>query len=287
MPIRSMTAYASGERSTPWGTLGCELRAVNHRFLELGTRLPDELRALEPALRERVAGRVSRGKLDLSLRLRPGDGSVSLQLDQALVQRLGELAGDLRGHFPELRVGLVELLQFPGVLQSKAGDPAELQAQALALLDSVLDDFVAGREREGGKLVAAILERVDGIERIAGEVRGLVPLIREGQRAKLAARLADLAQSADPARVEQELVLSLQKLDVDEELDRLSSHIDEIRRVFRQKQPVGRRLDFLLQEFNREANTLGSKSVDARTSNAAVELKVLIDQIREQVQNIE
>ena len=287
MSIRSMTAYASGERNTPWGTLGCELRAVNHRFLELGARLPDELRALEPALRERVSTRVSRGKLDLTLRLRPSEGAVSLQMDEALVDRLGELAGGLRSRFPELRVGLVELLQFPGVLQSQAGDPAELQAQALALLDVVLADFVAAREREGGKLVTAILERVDGIERIAGEVRGLVPLIREGQRAKLQARLAELAQGADPARVEQELVLSLQKLDVDEELDRLSSHIDEIRRVFRQKEPVGRRLDFLLQEFNREANTLGSKSVDARTSNAAVELKVLIDQIREQVQNIE
>ncbi len=287
MSIRSMTAYASGERSTPWGTLGCELRAVNHRFLELGVRLPDELRVLEPALRERVSSRVSRGKVDLVLRLRPADSAVSLQVDEALVGRLGELAGSLRPHFPELRVGLVELLQFPGVLQSQAADPSELQAEALSLLDTVLADFVAAREREGGKLVAAILERVDGIERIAGEVRGLVPAIRDAQRVRLQSRLAELAQGADPARVEQELVLSLQKLDVDEELDRLSSHVDEIRRVFRQKEPVGRRLDFLLQEFNREANTLGSKSVDARTSNAAVELKVLIDQVREQVQNIE
>ena len=287
MSIRSMTAYASGERSTEWGTLGCELRAVNHRFLELGTRLPEELRALEPALRERVASRVSRGKVDLTLRLRPAEGSVSLQVDDVLVDRLGELAATLRHRFPEMRIGFVDLLQFPGVLQSQATDPAELHAQALSLLDEVLADFVAAREREGGKLVAAILERVDGIARIAGEVRGMVPAIRAGQRAKLEARLADLAQAADPGRVEQELVLSLQKLDVDEELDRLDSHVDEIRRIFRQKEPVGRRLDFLLQEFNREANTLGSKSVDARTSNAAVELKVLIDQIREQVQNIE
>ncbi len=287
MSTRSMTAYASGERSTRWGTLGCELRAVNHRFLELGARLPEELRALEPALRERVSARVSRGKVDLVLRLRTADGAASLQVDDGLVERLAELAATLRHRFPEMRIGFVELLQYPGVLQSQAADPAELQAEAQALLDTVLADFIAAREREGGKLVTAILERVDGIERIAGEVRGLVPQIREGQRARLQARLADLAQAADPARVEQELVLSLQKLDVDEELDRLASHIDEIRRVFRQKEPVGRRLDFLLQEFNREANTLGSKSVDARTSNAAVELKVLIDQIREQVQNIE
>ncbi|NLW95853.1 YicC/YloC family endoribonuclease [Luteimonas wenzhouensis] len=282
-----MTAYASGERSTPWGTLGCELRAVNHRFLELGLRLPDELRAFEPLLRERVSARVSRGKLDLALRLRPGEGSAALQLDEGLVARLGELAGRLRGHFPELRVGLVELLQFPGVLQSQGADPAAMQAEVLALLDTVLDEFIAGREREGARLVTAILERVDGIERIAAEVRTLVPDIREAQRTRLRARLAELAQGADPARVEQELVLALQKLDVDEELDRLASHVDEIRRVFTQREPVGRRLDFLLQEFNREANTLGSKSVDARTSRAAVELKVLIDQIREQVQNIE
>jgi len=159
------------------------------------------------------------------------------------------------------------------------------------LLDTVLDDFLATREREGAKLVAAILERVDAIARLAGDARGLMPAIRAGQRAKLEARLADLMQPGpnkfETGRVEQELVLWLQKLDVDEELDRLDSHIVEIRRIFTQREPVGRRLDFLLQEFNREANTLGSKSVDTRTTNIAVELKVLIDQIREQVQNIE
>lgn len=285
--IRSMTAFASGERSTEWGTLGCELRAVNHRFLELGIRLPDELRMLEPALRERVAARVSRGKLDLTLRLRAGEGGGTLQVDDALLRQLAALATDLDGRFPALRTQFTELLQFPGVLRSKAEDPAALQAQALALLDAVLDDFVAAREREGANLVAAIGERVDGIAALAAQVRVLIPDIRAGQRAKLQARLADLSQAADPGRVEQELVLWLQKLDVDEELDRLDSHVAEIRRVLGQREPAGRRLDFLLQEFNREANTLGSKSVDARTSNIAVELKVLIDQVREQVQNIE
>lgn len=285
--IRSMTAFAAGERITEWGTLGCEMRAVNHRFLELGVRLPDELRLLEPTLRERVSARVSRGKVDLTVRLRAGEGGGSLQVNEALLQQLGALANDLDARFPALRTQFTELLQFPGVLQSKAGDPAALHAQALALLDEVLDDFIAAREREGGKLVTAILERVDGIDVQAAQVRELIPAIRAGQRTKLDARLADLAQTADPGRVEQELVLSLQKLDVDEELDRLDSHVAEIRRIFTQDKPVGRRLDFLLQEFNREANTLGSKSVDARTSNIAVELKVLIDQIREQVQNIE
>jgi len=287
MPIRSMTAFASGERATTWGTLGCEMRAVNHRFLELGTRLPDELRALEPALRERVSSRIARGKLDLTLRLRAPEGSDTLQLHPRMLSELSELALDMSARFPTMRVGFTELLQFPGVLQSQAGDPAGLQAEALALVDEVLSEFVTAREREGGKLAMGISERVDGIARIAGEVRTLMPVIRAGQRQKLVTRLADLAQPADQGRLEQELVLWLQKLDVDEELDRLDSHIVEIRRVLVQKEPVGRRLDFLLQEFNREANTLGSKSVDTRTSQAAVELKVLIDQVREQIQNIE
>ena len=285
--IRSMTAFATGERSTPFGTLGCELRAVNHRFLELGVRLPEELRVLEPALRERIGKRVSRGKVDLTMRLRASNDGESLQVNEPLLAQLGALAIRLDASFPQLRTQFGDLLQFPGVLQTRAEDPAALQAEALVLLDAVLDDFIAAREREGAALVKAILERVDGIARNAGEVRGLIPLIRDGQRAKLDARLKDLAQPADGGRIEQELVMWLQKLDVDEELDRLDSHINEIRRIFTQDEPVGRRLDFLLQEFNREANTLGSKSVDARTTNIAVELKVLIDQIREQVQNIE
>ena len=287
MPIRSMTAFASGERATPGGTLGCELRAVNHRFLEIGMRLPDELRALEPALRERIAARVARGKLDLTLRLRTPEGGDALQLDPRMLGQLSELALDMQARFPALRTEFTELLQFPGVLQSRSVDPAALQAEAMALLDQVLGEFVVAREREGGKLAVVIGERVDGIARIAGEVRTLMPVIGAGQRQKLEARLADLRQPADPGRLEQELVLWLQKLDVDEELDRLDSHIAEIRRVLKQGEPVGRRLDFLLQEFNREANTLGSKSVDSRTSAAAVELKVLIDQVREQIQNIE
>jgi uncharacterized protein (TIGR00255 family) len=285
--IRSMTAYAGGERVTPWGTLGCEMRSVNHRFLEVGVRLPEELRALEPQLRERVSGRISRGKLDLVMRLRVPEAAASLNVNEALVEQLGDLALRLHSRFPGMRVEFTELLQYPGVLRTEATDAAALQAEATALLDEVIDGFVQAREREGDKLATAISERVDGIERIAAEVRELIPLIREGQRAKLAARLADLPHPVDPGRAEQELVMWLQKLDVDEELDRLSSHISEIRRVLKQREPVGRRLDFLLQEFNRESNTLGSKSVDARTSNASVELKVLIDQIREQVQNIE
>ncbi|TWI07926.1 YicC/YloC family endoribonuclease [Aerolutibacter ruishenii] len=285
--IRSMTAFASGERDTEWGALSCELRSVNHRFLEVGVRLHDELRAMEPALRERIGARVARGKLDLTLRLRAPEGEAELQVNPTRIRELSDLAVDLSARFPALKTEFTQLLQFPGVLQAKATDPAALQAEALALLDAVLDEFIAAREREGAKLAAVITERVDGIAAIAVEVRELMPAIRAGQRAKLEARLSDLAQPADPGRLEQELVMWLQKLDVEEELDRLNAHVGEARRVLKLKEAVGRRLDFLLQEFNREANTLGSKSVDARTSAAAIELKVLIDQVREQIQNIE
>ena len=285
--IRSMTAFANGERVTPWGTLGCELRSVNHRFLELGVRLHDDLRALEPALRERIAKRVSRGKLDITLRLRSPEGEGGLHADPARLAELARLAQELASPFPGMRVEFTRLLQFPGVLQAPATDAAALHAEALALLDDVLDEFIAAREREGGKLATGIAERVDAIAAIAGQVRELMPVIRTGQRTKLENRLAELSQPVDPGRLEQELVIWLQKLDVDEELDRLDSHVTEARRVLTLREAVGRRLDFLLQEFNREANTLGSKSVDARSSAAAVEMKVLVDQVREQIQNIE
>ncbi|MCF7223841.1 YicC/YloC family endoribonuclease [Marilutibacter chinensis] len=285
--IRSMTAFASGERATPWGSLACELRSVNHRFLEIGTRLHDDLRPLEPMLRERVAARLSRGKLDLTLRLRMPEGEGALRVDPTRLRELSELALDLSSRFPGLHTEFAQLLQLPGVLQAPAADPAALQGEALALLDEVLDEFVASREREGAKLAAFIGERLDGIGTHVETLRELMPVIRDAQRQKLQARLADLSQPLEPGRLEQELVIWLQKLDVDEELDRLSAHVGEARRVLKLREAVGRRLDFLLQEFNREANTLGSKSVDARSSAAAVELKVLIDQIREQTQNIE
>jgi len=294
--LRSMTAFASAERATPHGVLGCELRAVNHRFLELGLRLPEELRVLEPALRERIGARVVRGKLDLVLRLKPADAGAALQVDAGAIARLSQLAQELDGSFPNLSTDFTGLLQLPGVLQLSSLDPLALQDEVLALVDAVLEQFLQAREREGAKLAAVMRERVEAIARIAAEVRGLMPLIREGQRSKLQARLAALqtgdpgtidSSRFEPGRLEQELALWLTKLDVDEELDRLDSHVVELRRVLGQKEVAGRRLDFLLQEFNREANTLGSKSVDTRTSNAAVELKVLIDQVREQVQNIE
>ena len=291
MSIRSMTAFANGERITPWGTLGLELRSVNHRFLEIGTRLHDDLRNLEPAMRERIASRIQRGKLDLTLRLRAPESGNGLQVNASRIRELSDLAIDLSSRFVGFHVEFTQLLQLPGVLQASEADPTALQAEALLLLDDVLDSFIATREREGSKLAAVISERIDGVDRIAREVRGLMPIIRTGQRAKLDARLADMLSGSstplDTGRAEQELVIWLQKLDVDEELDRLDAHVIEARRVLTLREAVGRRLDFLLQEFNREANTLGSKSVDTRSSQAAIELKVLIDQIREQIQNIE
>ncbi|WP_133500716.1 YicC/YloC family endoribonuclease [Cognatilysobacter terrigena] len=282
-----MTAFASGESTTPWGTLACELRSVNHRFLEISTRLPDELRALEPALRERIGARISRGKVDVTMRLRAAEGVGALQVNRERLAELARLSRELETDFPGLRTDFSQLLQIPGVVKGEGVDTAALHADALALLDRTLDEFVASREREGAKLAQAITDRLDGIATIRETVRECIPAIRDGQRTRLEARLADLPVPVDPGRLEQELVLALQKLDVDEELDRLDAHLSEARRVLKLKEAVGRRLDFLLQEFNREANTLGSKSVDSRTSSAAIDLKVLIDQIREQVQNIE
>ena len=286
--IRSMTAFATCERAVAGGQLACELRAVNHRFLELSVRAPEELRPAESALRERVAQRVTRGKVDLSFRLRSDDAARGeLVVNEPLLAQLALLARRHHAQFPGMGIDFVELLRYPGVVEDSQPDAAGLQAAAMSLLDETLAEFVAAREREGGKLAAVMRERVDGIERIAAQVRGWLPEIRAALRAKLDARLADLRLPLDPGRLEQEVVLNLQKIDVDEELDRLASHVAEARRVFALPEAVGRRLDFLMQEFNREANTLGSKSVDARPTQAAVELKVLIEQLREQVQNLE
>jgi uncharacterized protein (TIGR00255 family) len=285
--IRSMTAYASAETTGAAGTLSCELRTVNHRYLELSPRLPDELRVFESALRERIGARLSRGKVDITVRLRGDARGESLQVNAGVLARLSELALDLEARFPRMNIEFTELLRFPGVLQQAEVDPEMLQGALLEVLDRALEALTATREREGAKLAELLKDRLDAIERIVADVRTWMPQIREGLRARLESRLADIKQPADPGRLEQELVLQITRTDVDEELDRLSTHISETRRVLGTQEPVGRRLDFLMQEFNREANTLGSKSVDSRSTNAAVELKVLIEQMREQVQNIE
>ena len=285
--IRSMTAYASAETTGPAGTLSCELRTVNHRYLELSPRLPDDLRAFESQLRERVAAKLSRGKLDLTVRRNGEARGESLQVNRALLARLSELNADMVALFPGLQVQLTELLRFPGVMQQAEIDPEAQQVALFDVLERALDALTATREREGEKLAAILHERLNSIEEVVADVRSWMPEIRTALRTRLETRLADLKQPVEPGRLEQELVLQITRTDVDEELDRLSTHISESRRVLGLKEPVGRRLDFLMQEFNREANTLGSKSIDARSTNAAVELKVLIEQMREQVQNIE
>jgi uncharacterized protein (TIGR00255 family) len=288
--IRSMTGFAEAEQATPWGTLAWELRSVNHRFLEVTPRLPEELRALDGVVRERIGTRASRGKIDAILRIKRERSDVAqLDINEPLAAALGIAVTRLAQHFPQdmQRVSMMDVLGWPGVMAEPDVDSAELQSAALASLDRALDGFVAAREREGARLRALLEERLAGIERETAAVRTFLPDIRAALRLKMETRLADLKQPLDPGRLEQEVVMSLQKLDVDEELDRLAGHVEEARRTLALKEAVGRRLDFLMQEFNREANTLGSKSVDSRSTQAAVELKVLIEQMREQVQNIE
>ncbi|HEY6986503.1 MAG TPA: YicC/YloC family endoribonuclease [Rhodanobacteraceae bacterium] len=286
--LRSMTAFASAESDFAQGTLSIEIRSVNHRYLELGLRLPEELRSLEPQVRERVAARLSRGKVDLGLRYKPAAASASaISLDDALVARLAETAQSLAARFPQLNVDFVSLLGWPGVILERDADLESLRTAALAVLDDALGQMVAAREREGARLGGFLRERMESIEAIVADVRGHLPDVRAALRARFDARLAELKQPLEPGRIEQEIVLQLQRIDVDEELDRLTAHLAEARRTLGLKEAVGRRLDFLMQEFNREANTLGSKAADPRTTKAAVELKVLIEQMREQVQNLE
>jgi len=286
--LRSMTAFASAESDTGHGTLSIELRSVNHRYLELGLRLPEELRSLEPQVRERVAARLSRGKVDLGVRYKPAvANAAALALDEDLIARLAETAQAMAARFPQLNVDFVSLLGWPGVMLERDSDQESLRAEALALLDGALGEMVAAREREGTRLGGFMRERLDAIEKIVADVRLHLPEVREALRTRFDARLAELKQPVEPGRIEQEIVLQLQRIDVDEELDRLTAHVAEARHTFGLKEAVGRRLDFLMQEFNREANTLGSKAADPRTTKAAVELKVLIEQMREQVQNLE
>ncbi len=286
--IRSMTAFASAESETAHGNLSIELRSVNHRYLELSPRLPDDLRGFEPQLRETLTARLSRGKVDISMRLKATTTRAgTLDVDDELLGRLAERAQLLASRFPALNVDFSSLLNWPGVLREQSADADSLHAEAAELLEQALTGFIAMREREGERLAVFLRDRLDGIEAIVASVRKHLPEVRAAARARLDQRLAEIKQPADPGRIEQEIVLQLQRMDVDEELDRLASHIAEARRIFGMTEAVGRRLDFLMQEFNREANTLGSKAADPRTTKAAVELKVLIEQMREQVQNLE
>ena len=288
--IRSMTAYAQCSRQTDRGQLTWELRSVNHRYLDLSLRLPEAFRVLEPQIREAFKQSLHRGKVEAGLRYQPDVAAESenLHLDPALARRLGELLGELAQHAGgNSAPDLVRLLNWPGLVVSESLDLESERTAALGLLDEALASLIQGREQEGSAIAAMIEERLAGIEAQVAEVRQYLPDIRAGLDRRMRERLASLEHPVDPGRIEQEVVLSLQKLDVDEELDRLGVHVAEIRRVLGLNGPVGRRLDFLMQELNREANTLGSKAAVVETGQAAVELKVLIEQMREQIQNVE
>ena len=287
--IASMTGFARREISGSWGALVCELRSVNHRFLESGFRLPDELRAAEGELRQRLARDLKRGKVDCSISFRrPQGAETALEVDPAALERLLTSVRDIARTLPgNHTVNVLDVLRWPGVLRDETADTEELVAAAHAVFGSTVEELVAARAREGQRLRELLEQRCGGLETLVAHVRTRLPEVHVRVRARLDERLAELKANVDQERLEQELAMLLQRLDVDEELDRLAGHIVEIRRVINGSEPAGRRLDFLMQELNREANTLSSKSQDLETTRSAVDMKVIIEQMREQVQNVE
>jgi uncharacterized protein (TIGR00255 family) len=290
--IISMTGFARSEATLPSGSLICELRSVNHRFLEASLRLPEELRALEGELRAQLAQELRRGKVDCTFTYRTAAaGGRALEVDTALVARLvpvlEQLAEATRGVAHPQQLDLIDLLRYPGVLRETAQDCSALTTSARALLTQAVAGLKQMRTNEGARLADIIEARCGQLSQRVAQVRARLPEVHAAIRAKFADRLAELGVAVDGERIEQEIALLLQKLDVAEELDRLDGHLTETRKIIASPEPAGRRLDFLMQEFNREANTLSSKSQDLTTTRLAVDLKVLIEQMREQVQNIE
>ncbi|MFK3797475.1 MULTISPECIES: YicC/YloC family endoribonuclease [unclassified Pseudomonas] len=286
--VHSMTAFARAERAGSQGTLSWELRSVNHRYLEPHLRLPESFRDLEGAVREALRQGLSRGKVECTLRFTEENAGKPLQIDRERASQLVAAAETVAGLIKQpAALNPLEVLAWPGVLVGDATDPQALNADALALFNEALDELKAGRAREGEDLAKLLDERLSSIKTEVATLRTLVPQMLAAQRQKILDRFTDMKAELDPQRLEQEMVLLAQKSDVAEELDRLSTHVTEVRRVLKAGGQAGRRLDFLMQELNREANTLGSKAFDPRSTQAAVNLKVLIEQMREQVQNIE
>jgi len=286
---RSMTAFARQELVKEWGVLTLELRSVNHRYLDISLRIPDELRNVEQKLRERIAEKLARGKVDVSLRFTKSEsGNGDMLLDEALVQQIANASRTI-DHilYNPGSVSSLDVLRWPGVIKPPKLDSNELNTTVLELLDATLNDMLQGREREGEKLAELIQQRCSAISDVIKEVKKRLPDIMQLWREKLLKRIQDASIEVDENRLEQELVIIAQKTDVDEELDRLETHVTEVERVLKSEKPIGRRLDFLMQELNREANTLGSKSIDTETTKASVDLKVFIEQMREQIQNVE
>jgi uncharacterized protein (TIGR00255 family) len=286
--IRSMTGFARRERQFPWGLLAWELKTVNHRFLEIGCRLPEEFRGAEADFRQTIAGAVRRGKVECSLHFRPATIATSLEVDAdmlaSLALRAQQVASQVGG---AARIDVMDLLRWPGVVREHSRDAAPLIAAAHSLLGEALADLARFRDSEGGRLRDALEQRCAGLQDFAARVTERLPEVRARMRAKLIERIAQLISDVDHERLEQELAILAQRLDVDEEIVRLRGHVAEVRMTFGGQEPAGRRLDFLMQELNREANTLSSKSQDIETTRAAVDMKVLIEQMREQVQNVE
>lgn len=286
---RSMTAFARHEAQTELGTLSWEIRSVNHRYLELGFRLEESFRPLEMAMRKRISDTLSRGKVEVALRYKaPEQQQDDIQINEPLARKVIDQYQQLAGISQNpAALDLMKVLQWPGVIQTESLDQQALSQRVMQTLDKALSDLLATREREGQALQAMIEQRCAQINAIADQVRKVMPDILENQRQKLRERVEDMQVNLEPERLEQEMVLLAQKSDVAEELDRLQSHVKEVEHVLQRDEPIGRRLDFLMQELNREANTLGSKSIDTGTTRFSVDLKVLIEQMREQIQNIE
>jgi uncharacterized protein (TIGR00255 family) len=286
--IRSMTAYARREIKGDWGSAAWELRSVNQRYLETYIRLPEQFRSLEPVVRERIRARLTRGKVECNLRfdLDPGAQS-TLQLNEKLAKQLVEAAQWVKMQSDEGEINPLEVLRWPGVMLAEEQDLDAISNELLLALETALDDFISARESEGAALKAMIEQRLDGVSAEVIKVRAQMPNILQWQRERLVSKLEDAQVQLENTRLEQELVLMAQRVDVAEELDRLEAHVKETHKIMKKEEAVGRRLDFMMQKFNRESNTLASKSINADVTTSAIELKVLIEQMREQIQNIE
>ncbi|WP_116475023.1 YicC/YloC family endoribonuclease [Zobellella maritima] len=286
--IHSMTAYARQEFKQDWGTAVWEIRSVNQRYLETYTRLPEQFRSLEPLVREKLRARLQRGKVECGLRFESNLANQGqLQMNKALAEQLIEGATWVMEKAGHGSMNPLDILRWPGVMEAQAQDMDALSQQLMTCLDKVVDDFLAARASEGDKLKQLIEQRLTGIEQEVAKVKTRMPAIMDWQRQRLLERFEEAKIELDPQRLEQEMVLLAQKVDVAEELDRLNTHITETRKILKKGGACGRRLDFMMQEFNRESNTLGSKSISTEITASAVELKVLIEQMREQIQNIE
>jgi len=286
--IYSMTAFSRVEIKGDWGNAVWEIRSVNQRFLETYFRLPEQFRGIEPVLRERFRKQLNRGKVECNLRFNANPATKSeLALNEKLALQLIQHANWINEQTLNSQVNPVEVMRWPGVMEAPETDMSAIQAELLAAFDKALKDFIAARASEGENLKAMIEQRLDAISAEADKVQSHMPEVIAWQRNRIIEKFTDAKIDLDSGRVEQELVLLAQKMDVAEELDRLNSHVSETKKILKKGGAQGRRLDFMMQEFNREANTLGSKSINTEVTASAVELKVLIEQMREQIANIE